>query len=328
MFKALVLRDSGGAVSAAVESLDEALLPEGDVRVAVDYSTVNYKDGLVLSGAGGLVKSYPHVPGIDFAGTVLHSDSDAFRIGDRVVLTGWRVGELRWGGYAERASVRSEWLVALPAGLTTRQAMAVGTAGLTAMLAIMALEDQGLTPDAGDVLVTGAAGGVGSIAVAILARLGYRVVASTGRSEAASYLADLGAAAVIDRAELAVPCKRPLESERWGACVDSVGGVTLGRVLAQLRYGGSVAAVGLAGGSRLEHTVLPFILRGIRLLGVDSVVCPLPRRRAAWARIVRDLNPETLDAVTVAAGLSDVCELGSAILQGQVRGRVVVDVRS
>ena len=328
MFKALVVDNASGGVSAAVRDLDESALPDGDVTVAVDYSTVNYKDGLVVSGAGGLVKNYPHVPGIDFAGTVLQSAHPQYKRGDAVLLTGWRVGEVRWGGLAQRARVKGDWLVPLPAGLSARQSMAIGTAGFTAMLAVMVLESQGLVPGAGEVLVTGAAGGVGSVAVAILAHCGYQVVASTGRVDTHDYLKSLGADAVIDRAPFADPPSRPLESERWAGCIDSVGGNTLARVLAQTRYGGSVAAVGLAGGSKLDHTVIPFLLRGVNLLGIDSVMCPGPRRLAAWQRIVRDLPLPKLDAMIVAATLADVPRLAAEILKGQVRGRVVVNVNA
>jgi acrylyl-CoA reductase (NADPH) len=326
MFRALVLEEAGGKVSHSIRELDEATLPGGNVTVAVEYTTVNYKDGLVVNGAGGLVKRYPHVPGIDFAGSVLTSAHPAYRPGDKVVLTGWRVGEVQWGGCAQQASVNGDWLVPLPAGLTTRQAMAIGTAGFTAMLAVMALEAHGLTPASGEVLVTGAAGGVGSVATAILAKRRYQVVASTGRTETHDYLRALGASSIIDRAPFAEPAKRPLEGERWAGCVDSVGGNTLARVLAQTKYGGSVAAVGLAGGSKLEHTVIPFLLRGISLLGIDSVMCPTPRRVAAWARLRTDLPLDKLEAMTVVAGLVDVPTLAADILKGQVRGRVVVDV--
>jgi len=266
------------------------------------------------------------VPGIDFAGTVEKSEHPSYRPGDKVLLTGWRVGELQWGGCAQKAAVNGDWLVPLPAGLSTRQAMAVGTAGFTAMLAVIALEAQGLTPAAGEVLVTGAAGGVGSVAIAILATRGYQVVASTGRADTHEYLKGLGAATVIDRAPFADPAKRPLEGERWAGCVDSVGGNTLARVLAQTRYGGSVAAVGLAGGAKLEHTVMPFILRGVNLLGIDSVMCPAKRRIEAWTRLRAGLPLARLDAMTVTASLGDVPRLATEILKGQVRGRVVVDV--
>jgi acrylyl-CoA reductase (NADPH) len=328
MFRALVLEDPGAAVTPTVRELDEATLPAGNVTVAVEYTTVNYKDGLVVNGGGGLVKRYPHVPGIDFAGTVARSEHPAYRPGDKVVLTGWRVGELQWGGCAQKAAVNGDWLVPLPGGLTTRQAMAVGTAGFTAMLAVMALEDHGLTPPAGEVLVTGAAGGVGSVAIGILAKRGYQVTASTGRAETHDYLKSLGAATVIDRGPFADPAKRPLEAERWDGCVDSVGGNTLARVLAQTRYGRSVAAVGLAGGARLEHTVLPFILRGVNLLGIDSVMCPGPRRIEAWTRLRYDLPLAQLDAMTTVVRLGDVPRLAADIVKGQVRGRVVVDVNA
>ncbi len=326
MFRALVLEEKDAVVTPVIRELDEASLPAADVRVAVEYTTVNYKDGLVINGGGGLVKRWPHVPGIDFAGTVQASEHPGYRVGDKVVLTGWRVGEISWGGCAQRAAVNGDYLVPLPAGLTTRQAMAIGTAGLTAMLAVMALESHGLTPAAGEVLVTGAAGGVGSVATAVLASRGYQVVASTGRAETHEYLRGLGAATVIDRSPFAEPAKRPLESERWAGCVDSVGGNTLARVLAQLKYACSAAAVGLAGGSRLEHTVIPFLLRAVNLLGIDSVMCPKARRLQAWARLSSDLPPARLEAMTVSAGLADVPRLAREILQGKVRGRIVVDV--
>ncbi len=326
MFEALLLDDASGSVAAEIRELDEARLPPGDVTVAVEYSTVNYKDGLVISGRGGLVKKYPHVPGIDFAGTVTASENPAYAVGDRVVLTGWRVGEVQWGGLAQKARVRGDWLVPLPDGLSAREAMAIGTAGFTAMLALMTLESHGLDPDAGEVLVTGAAGGVGSVATALLAARGYRVIASTGRPEAGDYLKGLGAAAVIDRSPFADPAKRPLESERWAACIDSVGGNTLARVLAQTKYHGSVAAVGLAGGSELHHSVVPFLLRGVSLLGIDSVMCPRERRIAAWNRLATDLPRATLAAITTEATLADVPRLAGEILAGQVRGRVVVKV--
>jgi acrylyl-CoA reductase (NADPH) len=326
MFKALVVEQADGVVKAEVRELEESALPQLDVTVAVEYTTVNYKDGLVVTSGGGLVKRWPHVPGIDFAGTVLTSQHAAWRPGDKVVLTGWRVGEIQWGGCAQKASVCAEQLVRLPQFLDARRAMAIGTAGFTAMLAVMALESEGVGPGAGEVLVTGAAGGVGSVATAILARLGYTVVASTGRADAHDYLKGLGAQSVIDRTLFSEPAKRPLESERWAAAIDSVGGNTLARVLAQVKYGGSVAAVGLAGGAKLEHTVLPFILRSVNLLGIDSVMCPMPLRAEAWARLGKDLPLDKLDAMTVEATLADVPRLAREILQGQVRGRVVIDV--
>jgi len=329
MFKALVVEKSeSGETSATVQELSDDRLPEGDVTVAVEYSTLNYKDGLCLSAGGGLVRKYPHVPGIDFAGTVEHSDDPRYRAGDKVVLTGWRVGEVHWGGYATRARVKADWLVPLPEGLTTRQAMAVGTAGFTAMLAVMALEDHGLAPGAGEVLVTGAAGGVGSVAVALLAQLGYQVAAVTGRASLEPYLRDLGASRIIPRAELAETVKRPLEAESWAGCVDSVGGPMLARVLGQMKYGASVSAVGLAGGAQLPATVIPFLLRGVNLLGIDSVMRPYSDRVRAWARIARDLPMDKLEAMVNPQGLSDLPALGEAILKGQVQGRVVVDVNA
>jgi acrylyl-CoA reductase (NADPH) len=328
VFKALVLENNGSAVAASVKDLDEVNLPPGNVTVAVEYSGLNYKDGLVATGAGGLVKRYPHVPGIDFAGSVLASRDPAYKSGDKVVLTGWRVGEVQWGGLAQKASVNGDWLVPLPAGLTTRQAMAIGTAGLTAMLAVMALEFHGLTPDSGEVLVTGAAGGVGSVATAILAHLGVQIVASTGRPETHEYLKGLGATAVLDRSAFFEPAKRPLETERWAGCIDSVGGNTLARVLAQTKYAGSVAAVGLAGGSKLEHTVIPFLLRGVNLLGIDSVLCPMAKRIAAWNRLRTDLPVDKLDALTIVTRLEEVPRLAAEILAGKVRGRIVVDVNN
>jgi len=328
MFRALVLTEQGGRVSAALRELDESALPEGNVTVDIDYTSINYKDGLVINGAGGLVKRYPHVPGIDFAGTVRSSQHAAYKSGDKVLLTGWRVGELHWGGCAQRARVNGDWLLPLPAGLSTRQAMTVGTAGFTAMLAVMALEAQGLNTSSGELLVTGAAGGVGSVATAILAKRGYPVTASTGREATHDFLRALGASSVIDRSAFAEAAKRPLETERWGGCVDSVGGNTLARVLAQTRYGGSVAAVGLAGGNRLEHTVLPFLLRGVNLLGIDSVMCPAPRRTAAWHRIGTDLPLDRLATLSSVVPLAEVPRVAGEILQGRVRGRVVVDVNA
>jgi len=326
VFKALVLRESDGRVTAGVEELDEAQLPEGDVTVAVEHSTLNYKDGMILKGLGRLVKRYPHVPGIDFAGRVETSEHPDYRPGDRVVLTGWRVGEAHLGGYAQKARVKGEWLVPLPEGLDTGRAMAIGTAGLTAMLAVMALEAHEVRPERGEVLVTGAAGGVGSIAVALLATLGYTVVASTGRAETHDYLRELGAAEIVERAELATPSGRPLDSERFAGCIDSVGGSTLAAVLPKLRYRGAAAAVGLAGGTTLETTVIPFLLRGVSLLGIDSVMCPAGERREAWRRLARDLPHEHLDAMTSRATLDDLPRLADEILAGRIRGRVVIDV--
>ena len=327
MFRAILLEESDGKVTVQLTELDEAELPEEEVTVAVEYSTLNYKDGMVLNGLGRLVRNYPHVPGVDFAGTVEASSSAAFKPGDKVVLTGWRVGEMHWGGYAEKARVKADWLVPLPQGLTTKRAMAIGTAGFSAMLAVMALEKHGVMPDKGDVLVTGAAGGVGSVAIAVLHKLGYRVTASTGRAETHEYLKGLGAASIIDRAEIATPSGRPLDKERWFGCIDSVGGSTLACVLPQIVYRGSVASVGLAGGNKLETTVIPFLLRGVNLLGIDSVMSPPDERREAWRRLARDLPVEKLDAMIHEATLADLPALANDILKGRVRGRVVVDVR-
>ncbi|WP_421877033.1 MDR family oxidoreductase [Pacificispira sp.] len=330
MFKAILVEKSeDGAVSASVKELDDAQLPaEGDVTVAVEYSTVNYKDGLCVTGGGGLVRSFPHVPGIDFAGTVEASDDSRFKPGDKVVLTGWRVGEVWWGGYAQKARVKADWLVPLPEGLTTKQAMAVGTAGFTAMLSVMALEAHGLKPGGLPVLVTGAAGGVGSVATAILAHLGYEVAAVTGRPETADYLKELGASQIVARDDIAEPSAKPLERETWAGCVDAVGGGMLARVLTQIVYGGSVAAVGLAGGAKLPATVIPFLLRGVNLLGIDSVMRPYEDRLAAWRRIGTDLPMAKLEAMVEDHALSDVLDLGPAILKGQVRGRAVIDVNA
>jgi acrylyl-CoA reductase (NADPH) len=298
------------------------------VLVDVAFSTVNYKDGLCLNAKAGLVRTFPHVPGVDFAGTVAESADPRYQPGDRVALTGWRVGEAWWGGYAERARVKADWLVPLPDGLTLRQCMAVGTAGFTAMLAVMALEEHGLSTQDGPVLVTGAAGGVGSVAVALLARLGYEVAAVTGRPETADYLRRLGARRIVPREELATPSCKPLEAAVWAGCVDAVGGNTLARVLTQMKLRASVAAVGNAGGAELNTTVIPFLLRGVNLLGIDSVMQPFEARRQAWDRIARDLDLDLLESMVQPAALADVPALGDAILKGGVRGRVVVDVRA
>ncbi|MFT4621291.1 MAG: acrylyl-CoA reductase (NADPH) [Sulfitobacter sp.] len=325
--RALVVRkDDEGKTSAAVETLTLDDLPAGEVTVSVEYSTVNYKDGLCIGPGGGLVRNYPHVPGIDFAGTVEASDDARYKPGDKVVLTGWRVGEAHWGGYAEKARVKADWLVPLPEGLTTRAAMAVGTAGFTAMLAVMALEDHGLTPEKGEVLVTGAAGGVGSVATAILAAKGYQVAGVTGRPETADYLTALGASRIVAREEINETVKRPLEAETWAGCVDAVGGPMLARVLGQMKYGGSVAAVGLAGGVALPATVIPFLLRGVNLLGIDSVMRPYDDRVRAWAAIASDLPMDKLEAMVQPATLADLPDLGAAILKGKIKGRVVVDL--
>ena len=326
-FKALVVdKLEDGTPQAMVQDMSEDRLPAGDVLVRVAYSTVNYKDGLCIGPGGGLVRSYPHVPGIDFAGTVEASDDPRYKPGDAVVLTGWRVGEAHWGGYAQKACVKADWLVPLPDGISLKQSMAVGTAGFTAMLAVMALEDHGLVPGHGPVLVTGAAGGVGSVAVAILSALGHEVAAVTGRAETEGYLRDLGASQIVPRAALNETVKRPLESENWAGCVDAVGGAMLARVLGQMKYRCSVAAVGLAGGAALPATVIPFLLRGVNLLGIDSVLQPYDNRLRAWQRISRDLPMDKLDAMIQPATLDDLPRLGADILQGQVKGRVVVDL--
>ncbi len=329
-FTAIVLeQDDDRNVTAGIQTLPNDRLPEGDVTVGVEYSTLNYKDGMVVQGQGRLVRDYPHVPGIDFAGTVEASDSPDYNPGDKVLLNGWRVGETHWGGLSTRARVKSDWLVPVPEGLSTEQCMAIGTAGYTAMLAVMALEDHGLTPESeGNVLVTGAAGGVGSIAVSILGNLGYRVAASTGRAETHEYLKDLGAAEIIGRDELLEPPKGPLASERWSGIIDSVGGPTLHTALASLLTHSSCAAIGLASGFKLETTVMPFLLRGINLLGIDSNTCPKDRRLIAWDRLSKELPLDKLAAVTSSASLADVPELAGKIVQGQIRGRTVIDTHN
>ncbi|HEX6092082.1 MAG TPA: MDR family oxidoreductase [Dongiaceae bacterium] len=326
MFKGILLRELDGKVSAALEDIDEAQLPAGDVTVDVQYSTLNYKDGMILKGMGRLVRQYPHVPGVDFAGKISASSAPGWNVGDEVILTGWRVGETHWGGYAQKARVQSDWLVKLPAGMSTKQAMAIGTAGFTAMLAVMALQQHGVTPDKGEVLVTGAAGGVGSVAVAVLHRLGYTVAASTGRPETHDYLKSLGASSVVDRATLAVLPARPMESERWAGCVDAVGGPTLANVLASLKHRGSAASCGLAGGNKLETTVIPFLLRGVNLLGIDSVSSPRPERETAWSRLAKELDPRALEIITSLISLEDLPGKAGDILAGKVRGRLVVEV--
>jgi acrylyl-CoA reductase (NADPH) len=293
--------------------------------VRVRWSTLNYKDGMILNGLGRLVRSYPHIPGVDFSGTVEESSSPDWRQGDEVILTGWRVGEARWGGYAQYARVPAEWLVRVPDGMTAKRAMSIGTAGFTSMLAVMALEKHGLAPSGGEVLVTGAGGGVGSVAVAILARLGYRVVGSSGRPETHDFLKSLGAAEIIDRAVLAAPGK-PLQSERWAGVIDAVGGTTLASALAQMKYRGAVAACGLAGGAELSTTVIPFLLRGVNLLGIDSVLSPLPERQEAWRRLATELPAELLDSLTETIPFAALPDYGGKILKGQTRGRVVVEI--
>lgn len=323
----LVSRDEDKKQSVEVTELTEIDLMEGDVTVAVEATTVNYKDGLAITGKSPVVRHWPMVPGIDFAGTVTKSDSPEFREGDKVLLNGWGVGETHWGAYAGLARVKSDWLIPLPGGLTPQQAMGVGTAGYTAMLCVMALEAHGLKPDHGPVVVTGANGGVGSVAISILSNLGWHVIASTGRQEEAGFLKGLGASEIIDRAELS-EAGRPLGKERWIAGVDSVGSHTLANLLAQTQYGGAVAACGLAQGFDLPSTVMPFILRGVALLGVDSVMAPKQKRIESWNRIAADLNMAKLDALTRTIGFDDIIATAHDILDGKVRGRVIVDMTS
>ena len=324
-YRALQIDKDDAGYRCALHTLDDSALPEGDVTVAVAYSTINYKDGLAITGKSPVVRKFPLTPGIDLAGTVTDSSHPLFKAGDTVVLNGWGVGESHSGGLAQKARLKGDCLIALPKAFSPRQAMAIGTAGYTAMLCVMALEKHGVSPDQGEVLVTGAGGGVGSVAIALLARLGYRVVASTGRLQEADYLRSLGAAEVIDRAKLSAPGK-PLAKERWAGVVDTVGSHTLANACASTKYGGTVAACGLAQGMDLPATVAPFILRGVTLAGIDSVMAPRALREAAWARLARDLDVGKLEAMTQEVGLADAIGLGAQILAGQVRGRVVVDV--
>jgi acrylyl-CoA reductase (NADPH) len=328
MFKALVVEKSeNGEISRAIKQLDISTLPaDGNVTVRVKHTTLNYKDGLCMTGGGNLVRAYPHIPGVDFAGIVEESSDARYKTGDAVLCTGWRVGEVWWGGFAEMAKVKADWLVPKPDGLSMREAMAIGTAGISAMYAVMALEDHGLKPGAGPVLVTGAAGGVGSVAVALLANLGYEVAAVTGRPETADYLQDLGATQIVPREDIGEATTRPLERETWAGCVDAVGGAMLQRVLTQIKYGGSVAAVGLAGGAAVPGaTVIPFLLRGVNLLGIDSTMTPFDRRVKAWARLATELPKDKLAAMIQPASLEQLADLGPQILKGHVKGRVVVD---
>lgn len=325
MFRAIYLERSGDSVRSSLRHLDDGDLPEGEVTITVEYSTVNYKDGLAYQGAPGVVSAYPIVPGVDLAGTVAESTDPRYRPGDRVVVNGWRMGERYWGGHSERARVRGEWVVPLPDAIDTRTAMSIGTAGLTSMLCVLALERQGLGPEAGPVVVTGASGGVGSVAVSLLATAGYEVAAVTGRPEEAAYLKSLGASEIVERHELGEP-PRPLESQRWAGGVDAVGGVTLANVLARISYGGVVAACGLAGGMDLPATVAPFILRAVTLAGVESVETPHERRVAAWDRLASDIDRDQLASMTSEVTLAQVPRVCAEILEGRVRGRVVVDV--
>jgi acrylyl-CoA reductase (NADPH) len=327
-YRALWATETDGKVSVELKELGEAELPDGDVTVAVKYSTVNYKDGLAVQGnKSKIMRKLPMAPGIDYAGVVDASDSADFAPGDEVVLTGWGVGERHSGGFAQKTRAKSEWLVKKPDGLSLQQCMAIGTAGFTSMLSVLALEEMGVTPDCGEVVVTGAAGGVGSVAVATLAKLGYRVAASTGRESEHEYLTDLGAQSIVPRSELSEP-GRPLGSERWAGGIDTVGSNVLANVLAQTAYGGTVAACGLAGGFDLPTTVMPFILRGVKLYGIDSVMCPRPRREQAWQRLATDLPADKLDAMTQVRPLDDVLAITGEILKGQVRGRTVIDVNA
>ena len=324
-FKAIVVDKSDAGQTVRLTDFDETDLMDGDVTVRLEYSTVNYKDGLAVTGKAPVVRRFPMIAGVDFAGTVESSSHPSWQPGDKVILNGWGLGETHLGAYAEKARVNGEWLVRLPPGMTTRDAMAIGTAGYTAMLAVMALERAGLDPSRGPMIVTGAAGGVGSVATAVLAKLGYSVIASTGRPEEKDYLKRLGAAEVIERKELTGP-PRPLGKERWAGGVDAVGSTTLANVLSMTRYGGAVAACGLAGGMDLPASVAPFILRGVSLLGIDSVMCPLPMRQQAWRRLETALDRAKIAAMTSEIGLGDVIAAGRSIVEGRVRGRIVVKI--
>lgn len=324
-FKAIVLNKTDAGTQAALTELDDGALPDGDVTIRVDYSTINYKDGLAITGKGPVVRKFPMVPGVDLAGTVESSSHPDWKPGDQVVLNGWGVGEGHWGGLAQKARLKGDWLIPLPSAFTPRQAMAIGTAGYTAMLCVLALERQGVTPDKGEILVTGANGGVGSVAIALLAKLGYTVVASTGRLEETDYLKSLGASEVLDRAQFSAPGK-PLGKERWAGAVDSVGSHTLANVCATTKYKGAVAACGLAQGMDLPASVAPFILRGVVLAGVDSVMAPKADRLAAWNRLTTDLDMGRLDAMTKEISLAEAIPAAADILAGKVRGRLVVDV--
>ena len=324
MFNALVL-ENNPAFHASVQAVDEARLPPGDVTVAVDYSTLNYKDGLAITNAGPVVRQWPMVAGIDGAGTVIESSHPDWGVGDQVVHNGWGVGEVHWGCLAEKARLKGDWLVRLPQAFTPRQAMAIGTAGYTAMLCVLALEDHGIGPAAGEVLVTGATGGVGSVAVALLSGLGYQVVAATGKASEEAYLKRLGASSLLDRAALSSPGK-PWQKERWAGVVDAVGSHTLANALAQTRYGGVVAACGLAQGMDLSTSVMPFILRGVTLAGIDSVMAPLARRQRAWSRLARDLDPTLLEAMVEEVPLSQAQARAQDLMAGRVRGRIVVKI--
>ncbi|RJF77762.1 MDR family oxidoreductase [Rhodopseudomonas palustris] len=324
-FKAIRIDKAEKGTTAALTQFDEAELMDGDVTVAVEWSTVNYKDGLAVTGKSPVVRRFPMIAGIDFAGTVLDSSHPSWKAGDKVVCNGWGMGETHLGAYAEKARVKGDWLVRLPDGISARQAMAVGTAGYTAMLSVLALEKHGLSPKDGPIVVTGAAGGVGSVAIALLSKLGYQVIASTGRTSEEAYLRELGATEIIDRNELSAPGK-PLGKERWAGGIDSVGSTTLANLLAMTKYRGAIAACGLAGGMDLPASVAPFILRGVCLYGIDSVMCPLPDRQQAWSRLATDLDPAKLEQMTQEIGLDQVIDTGAKVLAGQVRGRIVVKI--
>ncbi|MGN6284389.1 MAG: acrylyl-CoA reductase (NADPH) [Afipia sp.] len=324
-FKAIRIDKADKGTTAALTQFDEADLMDGDVTVAVEWSTVNYKDGLAVTGKAPVVRRFPMIAGIDFAGTVLTSSHPDWKPGDKVVSTGWGLGETHLGAYAEKARVKGDWLVRLPEGMSARDAMAIGTAGFTAMLSVLALEKHGVTPKQGPVVVTGAAGGVGSVAIALLAKLGFHVIASTGRASESGYLRDLGAAEIIDRNELSGAAK-PLAKERWAGGVDTVGSTTLANLLSMTKYGGAIAACGLAAGMDLPSSVAPFILRGVCLLGIDSVMCPIELRKVAWSRLAKDLDKSKLTEITHEIGLDEVIATGPKILAGEVRGRLVVKI--
>jgi len=325
MFRGILITKGDSGYKAELKNIEDSVLPDGDVRVQVQWSTLNYKDGLAITGQSPVVRRFPMIPGIDFAGKVLESSNAAWKAGDKVILNGWGVGETHCGGLAQVARVKGEWLVPLPQAFTTRQAMAIGTAGYTAMLCVLALEHHGIKPQDGEALVTGASGGVGSVAIALLAKLGYQVVASTGRLAESDYLKSIGASLVIDRQELAAPGK-PIGKERWAGVVDTVGSHTLANACATTRYRGAVAACGLAGGMDFPASVAPFILRGVTLYGIDSVMAPLNLRLQAWQRLASDLDVSKLEAMTREIGLSQAIGVATELLQGKVRGRVVVDV--
>jgi acrylyl-CoA reductase (NADPH) len=325
MFRAVRIDKADKGTTVALTQFDEAELMDGDVTVAVEWSTVNYKDGLAVTGKAPVVRRFPMIAGIDLAGTVETSSHPDWKAGDKVICNGWGMGETHLGAYAEKARVKGDWLVRLPEGMTTRDAMAIGTAGYTAMLSVLALEKHGLTPASGPVVVTGAAGGVGSVAIAVLSKLGYHVIASTGRTAEADYLKGLGAADIIDRAELSGPAK-PLAKERWAGGIDSVGSTTLANLLSMTRYRGAIAACGLAAGMDLPSSVAPFILRGVCLLGIDSVMCPIELRKQAWGRLASDLDKAKLIEITHEIDLADVVAAGARVLAGEVRGRIVVKI--